>query len=337
MSDAFKQAGAEKPDLGLLLRATSRTFALSIEMLPRPLRKQLTVGYLVLRVSDYLEDNSAMSAAAKTSALDLWAAVLEARADADELEELLDDSPSDSIPDFHAARAAGRIAASLGRLPPRARELIVRHTVATTRGMARWVERGPDFADLDDLDDYMHEVAGRVGHLVTSLAALRWQGVCRDLEERMRLAREFGLGLQTVNVLRGLSSDRDRGWIFVPRSMLPPGMAPSSIFDEAHRETAVSAVLELADKAEAHLEGALAWVTSLPLSATRLKIAFVMPLLFGARTLALCRERPGEVVDGTVKMTRSEVTALVRKTLALGWSNAWVRGKTRGLLRPRPS
>ena len=41
-----------------MLRQVSRTFALSIELLPRVLRDALTVAYLMLRVSDYLEDQS---------------------------------------------------------------------------------------------------------------------------------------------------------------------------------------------------------------------------------------------------------------------------------------
>ncbi|MYK68472.1 MAG: hypothetical protein F4020_02595 [Gammaproteobacteria bacterium] len=40
-----------------LLVASSRTFAVGIRILPEPLRTEVTVAYLLLRVSDYLEDN----------------------------------------------------------------------------------------------------------------------------------------------------------------------------------------------------------------------------------------------------------------------------------------
>jgi len=43
-----------------LLRTASRTFALGIERLPGTLCEATTIAYLLLRVSDYLEDNEEM-------------------------------------------------------------------------------------------------------------------------------------------------------------------------------------------------------------------------------------------------------------------------------------
>ena len=42
------------PSLDQLLRATSRTFALGIERLPQPLRDEVRVAYLVLRILEHL-------------------------------------------------------------------------------------------------------------------------------------------------------------------------------------------------------------------------------------------------------------------------------------------
>jgi farnesyl-diphosphate farnesyltransferase len=59
-----------------MLRRVSRTFALSIEQLPQILRDSITVSYLLLRVSDCLEDNEIMEAYRKAELLRLWAQVL---------------------------------------------------------------------------------------------------------------------------------------------------------------------------------------------------------------------------------------------------------------------
>ena len=53
-----------------LLRITSRTFALGIERLPRILCDATTIAYLLLRVSDYLEDNEEMEAGEKVYLLE---------------------------------------------------------------------------------------------------------------------------------------------------------------------------------------------------------------------------------------------------------------------------
>ena len=77
-----------------------------------------------------------------------------------------------------------------------------------------------DIATEDDLDDYMHEVAGRVGYLITGLFSLASSTVREREKEMMELGQEFGLALQTVNIVRGIPSDIERGWFFVPRAFL---------------------------------------------------------------------------------------------------------------------
>ncbi|HXQ37424.1 MAG TPA: squalene/phytoene synthase family protein, partial [Anaerolineales bacterium] len=68
-----------------LLRTASRTFAIGIEQLPGVLCDAGTVAYLLLRVSDYLEDNEDMPAEKKITLLNLWAEILQGNAEAHEL------------------------------------------------------------------------------------------------------------------------------------------------------------------------------------------------------------------------------------------------------------
>ena len=68
-----------------LLRTASRTFAIGIEQLPGVLCDAGTVAYLLLRVSDYLEDNEDMPAQKKIELLNLWAEILTGNAEVEEL------------------------------------------------------------------------------------------------------------------------------------------------------------------------------------------------------------------------------------------------------------
>ncbi len=70
-----------------LLRAASRTFAIGIEQLPGVLCDAGTVAYLLLRVSDYLEDNEDMPAEEKIALLNLWAEILKGNAKSEQLTE----------------------------------------------------------------------------------------------------------------------------------------------------------------------------------------------------------------------------------------------------------
>lgn len=315
-----------------LLRSTSRTFAVGIEALPGELRDAVTLAYLVLRVSDYFEDSPALPDPDKRRSLELWARLVEGEAKGEhaaELERLAGADDSD-LPDRLAAVRAGRILSGLGALPPRYRDPIRRHTAATTRGMARWVGRGPDFPDEAALDAYMYEVAGRVGVLLTDLFAARSPVVDRRRGALDRVAVSFGLGLQTVNVIRGLHEDPERGWSFVPRSLLPPGGAhpsdPRRLPEPDRRR-----ILDfLTRKADRHIRDALAYCQALPRRERGIRIFCIIPALLAARTAALSRDNL-EVFARAVKVERARVRRLVLRTRLFYFSNRWLEREKRAL------
>ncbi|MFW6337934.1 MAG: hypothetical protein ACOC25_03335, partial [Alkalispirochaetaceae bacterium] len=88
----------------------------------------------------------------------------------------------------------------------------------------------------------------------------------------------------------------------------------------------------LAEKAERHLLGGLHYVLALPRSLYRVRVATMWPLMFAARTLSVSRSNP-RVLFGEAKMSRRDVMRIVRHTIAMGWSNRWVRRYFRRLLR----
>lgn len=313
------------PTLNELLHAASRTFAVGIDLLPSPLRAEVETAYLLLRVSDYLEDNESMEAARKADLLEKWTAVLEGGG-LGPFEAAMG-PVTDATPDALVARHAGQVVDAYRGLRPDARAIVGRHVCDSSRGMARWAVRGPDLADEADLDDYMHEVAGRVGWLLTELFALDVGSVARRREEMMALGREFGLGLQTVNVIRGLHADVERGWVYVPRSF--DGAAPPErLFGDARLQEQVLA--QLVAKAARHLRAAERYILALPRREHGVRLFCLLPYLFAVRTLAASRGNR-EVFRGEVKMTRAEVVAITRRARLMGWSNAWVRREARRL------
>lgn len=322
------------PTLNELLHAASRTFALGIDLLPEPLRTEIELAYLVLRVSDYLEDNESMPPDEKAPLLDRWSGVLRTgRADPDLARRL--EAVGDRTPDALVARNARRVQEALATMRPEARAVIVRHTADSTDGMARWTRRGPDIPDEASLDDYMHEVAGRVGWLLTDLFALDLPAVARDHERMMVLGREFGLALQTVNVIRGLHGDWQRGWVFLPRSFLPAeGPEPVALLDgSVHAPEIEQAVLDrMVDKAERHLEAARGYLAVLPRRRHGVRLFCLLPYLFAVRTLAISRANP-RVFREETKIGRPDVTRIVRGARLFGWSNEWIRWYGRRLRR----
>ena len=130
----------------------------------------------------------------------------------------------------------------------------------------------------------------------------------------MPLAREFGLGLQTVNVIRGIREDFDRGWVYIPKKfILDMGLTKEQLFDPEHREQALKVLDMMTDKAERHLRQALQYVKSLPWWQHGIRLGCIFPLMFASRTLAVCRHN-AQVFESQAKMSRCPFTMFTQYT-----------------------
>lgn len=317
----------------VMVRQVSRTFALSIEQLPPPLRDAISVAYLMFRISDGIEDHESMAVARKIDLLDEWAAVLENRAPAAAFAHRVDDLDRDD-PEVEVVRETPLILDWLRALPEPYQTPIVAHVHATTCGMSRWQQHGPYVEDEAALDDYMHEVAGRVGYLVTDLFSLYSPAVRARREMLMPLSRECGLALQTVNVIRGIRKDYERGWVFVPRTFYSKmGLTRETLLEPQNEPKALAVVAMLADKADRHLDHGLSFITAFPRTEHSLRLALMWPFLFAARTLALSRDNPN-VLRSEAKMSRAEIGRIVTESRLFGWSNVWLARTYARLARP---
>lgn len=307
-----------------LLQKVSRTFALSVRFLPANLRDPLGLAYLLLRVSDGIEDTADLDAERKVDLLRIWEEVLLGYRPADEFVQqikALDTQDAEIL----VAQQADQMHLHLLSLPTELRETIATHVAQTTRGMARWQEQGPIVKTIDELDDYMFEVAGRVGYLVTEIFSWYSPVINRRKEFLLPLSRHSGLGLQTVNVIRGLRSDYERGWVFVPTSLLDHvGLTIDEFFIGDQEAKTLQVVEMLIWKAEGHLRHGLQYIQSFPKVLYRVRLACMWPLFFALATLSVSRDNL-DVVQSEVKITREKVKAIMRKTSMFGWSNRWLR------------
>jgi farnesyl-diphosphate farnesyltransferase len=308
-----------------MLRQVSRTFALSIEQLPGVLRDSVTMAYLLLRVSDCLEDCDAIPTENKPGLLRLWAAVLEKKEPVENLVEKIAHLDGQSDAEIYVAQQSGYVLNELYRLPDELQRILVLHVKDTTLGMARWQEHGPYVEDEAEMDDYMHCVAGIVGYLLTDVFAWYSPRFAKIKDRIMPLAREYGLGLQAVNILRGMRKDYERGWVYVPRTFYEKvGLTRDSLFLPENLDKSMQVVNMLADKAERHLANGMTYLTSFPAWQYQLRLACMWPLFFAVKTLALSRNN-ADVILQEVKMTRNQVKDIMVKTQLLGWSNNWVK------------
>ncbi len=304
-----------------MLRKVSRTFSLSIEYLPPVLREAVTVAYLLFRIADCLEDHPALDAERKAYLLRMWSDVVTGSCPEQDLIVQLSDL-DDTDPEVYVARHADTVLHYLNNFPEQLRNILASHVHETSQGMARWQEKGPLVTTEEEMDDYMHQVAGRVGYLVTDIFSWYSPSIRKIHSSLMPLGREFGLALQTVNIIRGLRKDYERGWVFVPATYFEKfGLSHEEFFNSPNKDKALSVIDLLVDKATRHLKNGLAYITMLPRKELRIRISCAWPLLFAVKTLALSRNNP-EALTSEAKITRRQVKNIVIVSSMLCWSNS---------------
>jgi farnesyl-diphosphate farnesyltransferase len=246
-------------DLEQLLLHTSRTFALSIPLLPEPTRSEVTIAYLLFRIADTFEDAPGWQQAEKVAALERFHSLLAAPAAAETAAAARAwcNAVPCAQPGYRELLAeVPYVLASFFALSPKAVERIRHHTRRTIAGMERYVERAGDngaleLADLADLRAYCYVVAGIVGELLTEALA----AVASALRERSPV---FGEGLQLVNILKDAAADAREG-----RRYLPPAVDRAEVLALARRDLAVAEAYVL-DLQRAGAERGLVAFNALP-------------------------------------------------------------------------
>lgn len=222
-----------------LLRKTSRTLALSIPLLPEPMRAQVPVAHLVFRTLSTLESALAWSPARRVAALGELCALLAgpsveraARVAGGWVRE----RPVERDAQLMLLAETPRVIAAFAELPAPVRASIEHYAARSATRLARFVARADargvlHIDSLDELGDYCFASGGILAQMLTELFVLsrpRLKGLEQALAAR---APSFGEGLQLVSILKEASVERPEGWLQLSRTM---SLAP--VFERASKD-----------------------------------------------------------------------------------------------------
>jgi len=225
-----------------LLLKTSRTFALSIPMLPEPTRRHVSIAYLLFRVADTFEDDSLWPRARRLAALDELARLLRTRGgEQAAAARWLTDTPVSHTGYVELLHESPAVMEAYWSVPSPARAVLRRELMRTVSGMAGFVRRGDAagnlrLASLRELRDYCYVVAGIVGEMLTELFLLDAEALAPFASRLRRRSRFFGEALQLVNILKDASSDATDGRVY-----LPAGVDRARVFALARRDLDLAA------------------------------------------------------------------------------------------------
>jgi farnesyl-diphosphate farnesyltransferase len=198
-----------------LLPGVSRTFALSIAMLPPTLREAVGDAYLLCRIVDSIEDDARLSIDQRLALFDVFDDVV---GDDSRDEVLLERAArrtglGETAAESELCARSGAVLRVFRALDRSRREAIRPHVLEMSRGMREYATRAARdgrlrISDLADLERYCYFVAGTVGKLLTELFVLDVPGLdARTLADLHARAVPFGVGLQLVNIVKDVAVD----------------------------------------------------------------------------------------------------------------------------------
>ncbi len=302
-----------------ILAAVSRSFYLTLRVLPKALREPIALAYLLARSSDSLADHAALPAAERAEALLALAATLRDP-----------DAPLPPLPTV-AGPAEQRLLSqfpTLRRLlfASPDREEITRVLGTIIAGQRLDVERfpaaGAPLRALEteaELDDYTYRVAGCVGDFWTRLCLRHLPHFSRcKPAELLNHGVAFGKGLQWINILRDAPEDLRNGRCYFPLSTLrEAGLTPGDLL--AHPEQARPLYARWVATAREHLAAGRSYIEAI--RPGRVRLACFLPWAIGHRTLDRLEATPPLEQATRVKVPRSEIRTIFLQGLRLWWSD----------------
>ncbi len=325
-----------------LLRHVSRSFDLSIRLLPKALQAPVAIGYLLARATDTVADTTALPLAERQVLLDLMSQAIAAQnTSAEKSRELslLTQAFAEQQTDPHERALMQALPQCLQLLHTLsdADQASVRQVLGhITRGqqldMARFGSGLQALQTEAELSDYTWLVAGCVGEFWTELCGRLLPGYSQlPQAEMMRIGREYGMGLQRLNIIRDAGGDLAAGRCYWPiETLAQAGLNPAmlALATQSPDSDTLKALTPLytqwLDHTQAQLADGLRY--ALALNPVRLRVASALPALIGARTIALLRQAGPAALMHHVKMPRHEIRILLGR-IALGWGSRAVLKK----------
>lgn len=325
--------------LGPLLKGVSRSFYLTLRILPAGMRDPVGLAYLLARAADTIADTALIPPAERLDLLLALRECVNGRGDPATFSERL----SREVAGHQTESKEKALLESIGpafdvlaQLDDADRAAVRGIVTTLTEGMEFDLRTFPDersgelgaLPDLSDLDRYTYLVAGCVGEFWTAMTYAHLPGVLREEPAIMqRRGIRFGKALQMVNVLRDCGGDLRIGRCYLPKALLDRhGYEPHDLLQPANFRRMRPVLFELVRLALDHFREAMAYTLAIPRTAVRLRLACLWPILIGLDTLRLLVENEDWLDPGKVSKTnRKKVYRILGGSTALVMSDGLLR------------
>ena len=307
-----------------LLKAVSRSFYLTLSVLPKRIRSQIGLAYLLARTTDTIADTEIVPIEQRLEMLQaLRERILGTSSTPLNFSDLAQQqgSPAERV-------LLEKCEASLALLQSQSAidQKLIREVLDTiTGGQELDLNRfgNPSANKITalqtdaELDDYTYRVAGCVGKFWTKTCLAHQFSTAQTADPSFEeLGVRFGKGLQLVNILRDIPADLAKGRCYIPSEKLATvGLAPADLLRPENEPRFRPLYRHYLDLAEAHLAAGWEYTNRVPFGEVRVRLACAWPILIGLKTLA--RLHSGNVLDPQqrIKVNRAEVRGIIISTV----------------------
>jgi farnesyl-diphosphate farnesyltransferase len=279
-------------------------------MLPGLLRDALTIGYLLLRNADTLEDAYKWPKDRRISALDELCGLILTQ-DEEGAKRFAatfqNEKGIDDLRHLELLQLTPYLFEQLRYLPVGYSIAVRNHVARVIRRMQIWVAQHDDHNRLrieriKDLDDYCYSVAGIVGELITALIAIYQPAIDKTrLLVLHTLETACGAGLQLTNIIKDVFRDHLEGRYYIPHAYLP--------FEDGGSVSKMKPILAYAYR---NLCLGRDYACVIPEDEVAIRKAVLLPLLLAVATLVTLLEKLEALFEGVeVKISRQRVAEII--------------------------
>ena len=288
---SFNQLAHDELYQRAILESVSRTFALTIPLLPANLEKVVGNTYLLCRIVDTIEDAVCIDPKTKQVLSTLFVKTV---LDPSYSEEFVKESlmallnhPNHDEKDL--IKNIPRVLRVLQSFDEKQRHAVAQCVQIMSEGMSYFHVRQNQagLEDLKEFEKYCYVVAGVVGEMLTTVFALHSAAFAKAISGKESLAIAFGQALQMTNILKDSPEDQLRGV-----SWKPKGVDQTELLVIAHQK----------------LEDSLRYIYCIPKSEPGIRQFCFLAFGLAVLTLRQIARRHQFQESAEVKLTRAQVS-----------------------------
>lgn len=294
--------------IGPLLKEVSRSFYLTLRVLPKEIRPQISLAYLLARATDTIADTKVVAPARRLELL--------RQMRAGEIKAIAELATHQALPaERMLLQRLDDCCAMLKSFPEADQKRIGDLWQTIVSGQVFDLERFPgetekELAALSDdpeLDRYTYLVAGCVGEFWTRMCAAHLPAWNPSSSEELGI--RFGKGLQLVNILRDLPRDLRIGRCYLPVK------EPRALLEASNFEAIRPQYHQWLDTTVGHLDAGWQYTMAIPGKLWRLRLACTWPIWIGLETVALLRQANPLEPDKRVMVPQAVVNRMLARTV----------------------